>query len=90
MMFFVTEKRLQAILDADRSQQRMAWEREQAQGLIDAFHRHGEIIRQEADRSLILSALSAQQTSPTQDARLVAKKAATKAARPARKPREKK
>ena len=90
MMFFVTEKRLQAILDRDRVGQRTMWEQERMQAIFRDARRLDEIARQEAKRSLFLAALRPQQTPPDPNARLAAKKAATKAARPARKPREKK
>ena len=84
MMFFVTERRLQAILNADRLEQKLlriieepyeSWDQVKARMGWDPF---------------ILGESHAVPLTPTQDARLVAKKAATKAARPVRKPREKK
>ena len=96
MMFFVTERRLQAILDADRKEQRMG--NQYARDLVDWQRRltadrdrqavdvNNEYLR---DREQARVAPAVPLTS-ADDARLVAKKAATKAARPARKPREKK
>ena len=90
MMFFVTERRLQEIIEADRSQQRMAWERERVQALLDEHHRRGEIAWQAANRRRFAELLTGPMTPEANDAKRTAKKAATKAARPARKPREKK
>ena len=92
MMFFVTEKRLQAILEADRSQQRIVATRERLEAENrERLQRLRDTIIQDAKRTRVLALLAVPQTPKSlYDARLVAKKAATKAARPVRKPREKK
>ena len=91
MMFFVTERRLQAILDADRARQRTLAIRDR----LEVSEREVQWIRdiaiQDAKRKRVLALLAVPQTPKSlYDARLAAKKAATKAARPVRKPREKK
>ena len=101
MMFFVTEKRLQAILKLDRFQQeeidRDLWNmrRKNSQALTDrVVATQAELARIEAMIVMKETRLRAPHFGPltpeADDARLVAKKAATKAARPVRKPREKK
>ena len=88
MMFFVTERRLQAIIEADRSQQRIVQDMIRAEEIRMDAHRLAEMNAHwlESQRWALL----ATHPDPLTDARLTAKKAATKAARPVRKPREKK
>ena len=76
MMFFVTERRLQAILELDRLEQKL-WR------IIEEPYESWEQVKARLGEPFIPSV-------PEMNARLAAKKAATKAARPARKPREKK
>ena len=105
MMFFVTERRLQAILDRDRFQQeeidRDLWNmrRKNSQALTDrVVAAQAELARIEAMIALKEATLhdgnpqlpDRPLTAGEMNALLAAKKAATKAARPARKPREKK
>ena len=88
MMFFVTAKRLKAIIDADRIHQLLLQKQDAQRRCVELYNRTGNALTEVFFGPPITRAVPL--TSEANDARLAAKKAATKAARPVRKPREKK